>query len=217
MPKLLRKNLWKRMIEMMVLAVVMALVWVAAGQILGSGKNGLYYNTAVMCNPFVHFVYSNHPLVMNDYFYIAPYSCEQRKNIFKKYFCRQFLWGCIFTAAWNILFYSIIVETGGEIHPVKAVYVLIIQFCLLYEMIFVEYYRPRLVFVAVVFVSLIIGVGIMTAVLKNPTMSLADCIGMAVLGVICASSVIALRFKYFERMIDYHSKYETSRNAIRGL
>ena len=217
MPKLLRKKLWKRMTEMVVLAVVMALAWVVADQIFGSGKNGLYYTTAVMCNPFVHFVYSNHPLVMNDYVYIAPYSYEQRKNIFKKYFYWQFLWGCVFTTAWNILFFSIIMETGGAIHPVKAIFVLIIQFCLLYEMIYVEYYRSRLLFVVVVFVSLIIGVGIMTAVLKNPKMSLADYIGMTVLGVICAGSVIALRLKYFERMIDCHSKYETSRNAIRGL
>ena len=221
MPKLLQKSLWKYLTNMTIGIVGMILVWFLLDRIIGGDDMNVFLHVplGLMCVPFMQFIYSSsgNLLVMNDYFYIAPYSCEQRKTLFKKYFGRQFLSGCALAVAWYIFAYLYTVAAGESIHPAKIVFAVIVQSCVYYQILFLGYYRPRLLLMIVALTTFLIGGGILMGIMEDPTMSLADYIMMAVLGVICAAAVLVLRLKYYEQMIDCNSCYEASRKAGRGF
>lgn len=201
--------------------VGMILVWILIDWIIGGDDINIFLHAplGLMCVPFAQFIYSSsgNLLVMNDYFYIAPYSCDQRKALIGKYFRRQFLSGCALVIAWYIIAYFYTVATGEAIHPAKIVFAMIVQCCVYYQMLFLGYYRPRLLLMIVAFTTFLIGGGILTGIMEDPTMSLADYILMAVLGVICAAELLVLRLKYYEQMINCNSCYEASRKAGRGF
>lgn len=218
MPKLLQKSLWKYLINMTIGIVGMILVWILLDWIIGRDDINIFLHVplGLMCVPFMQFIYSSGNLpVMNDYFYIAPYSCEQRKALVEKYFGRQFLLGCALAIAWYIFTYLYTVAAGESIHPAKVVFAMIVQCCVYYQMLFLGYYRPRLLLMIAALITFLIGGGILTGIMEDPTMSLADYIMMAILGVICAAEVLVLRLKYYEQMIDSNSCYEASRKADR--
>ena len=217
MPKLLRKSLWKYLINMTIGTVGMILVCILLDWIIGRDGINIFLNT-LMCVPFIQFIYSSsgNLMVMDDHFYIAPYSCEQRKALFKKYFERQFLSGCALAASWYIFAYLYTVAAGESVHPAKIVFAVTVQGCVYYQILFLGYYRPHLLLI-VALAPLLIGDGILTGIMGDPTMSLADYIMMAVLGVIYAAAVLVLRLKYYEQMIDGNSCYEASRKADHGF
>ena len=221
MPKLLQKSLWKYTISMTIGIVGMILVWILLDWIIGRDDINIFLHVplGLMCVSFVQFIYSSsgNLLVMNDYFYIAPYSCEQRKALIEKYFGRQFLSGCVLVIAWYIFTYLYTVAVGESIHPAKVVFAMIVEGCVYYQILFLGYYRPRLLFLIVALTTFLIGDGILTGIMEDPTMPLADYIIMTVLGVICAVEVLVLRLKYYEQMIDCNSCYEASRKASRGF
>ena len=203
--------------------VGMILVWILLDWIIGRDDINIFLHVplGLMCVPFalVQFIYgsSGNLLVMNDYFYIAPYSCEQRKDLIKKYFVRQFLSGCALAVAWYVFTYLYTVAAGESIHPAKIVFAVIMQCCVYYQMLFLGYYRPRVLFLIVALTTFLIGGCVLTGIMEDPTMSLVDYILMAILGVICVAEVLVLRLKYYEQMIECNSCYEASRKAGRGF
>lgn len=222
MPKLLQKSLWKYLISMTAGIVTMMLAWLLLEWLIDKDSNVfasvLRSPFGLMGVPFAQFIYSssgNLP-VMDDYFYVAPYSNGQRKVLLKKYFRCQFLSGCAFGAAWHIFMYCF-TASGAYMHPAKVMFGMIVQGCVYYQILFLGYYRPRLMPVLAAITTFLMSGGILAGIMKDPTMSPADCIVMAVLGVICAAAVLVLRFKYYEQMIDCNSRYEASRNAGRGF
>ena len=99
----------------------------------------------------------------------------------------------------------------------KVVFAMIVEGYVYYQILFLGYYRPRLLLMIVALTTSLIGGGILTGIMEDPTMPLADYIIITVLGVICAVEVLVLRLKYYEQMIDCNSCYETSRKASRGF
>ncbi|MCM1037930.1 MAG: hypothetical protein NC434_01300 [Ruminococcus sp.] len=199
--------------------VGMILVWLLLDWIISRDDSTIYVPFGFMCVPFMQFIYSSsgNLLVMDDYFYIAPYSRKQRKALFEKYFRRQFLSGCALATAWYFCTYLYTAAAGASIHPAKIIFAMTVQCCVYYQMLFLGYYRPRLLTTIVALTTFLIGGGILTGMMEDPAMTLADYIMMAVLGVICAAAALVLRLKYYEQMIDCHSCYESSRKADRGF
>ena len=223
MPKLLQKNLWKYSINMAVGVMTAMLILFLLEWLIDRDSNEItnlfWVPLGFMYVPFVQFIIyssSGNLLVIDDYFYIAPYSNGQRKALLKKYFRRQFLSGCVFGAAWYIFVYCF-TAVGAYMHPAKVMFGMIVQGCVYYQILFLGYYRPRLLLMLVALTTFLMGGGILTGIMKDPTMSLADYILMTVLGVICAAAVLVLRLKYYEQMIDCNSCYEASRKSGRGF
>ena len=219
MPKLLQRNLWKWMINMIVIAVafevILAMFYLVIGQ---EQENNIFFGyPGVMLIPYIYFLYGQNIPFMNENFYIAPYCYEERKAILKKYFRLHLLSIYTLTLIWYLLACCFTAAMGFSFHPLKIVYALIVQLCLIYDIHFINYYRPRLRFAILTVCSLFLGGGIMTGMLKDWSPSLGDYIIMAVIGTICVIPAIVLRVKYFEKMIDCHSSYEKSRQIAHGL
>ena len=220
MPKLLQKSLWEWTFKVTMFAIIMASVWFVISQfIVTSFTNELYFSLAgSICIPYALFIFSNSSLpVVNEYIYIAPFSCRQRKNLLRTYFWRQCLLGCILSLSWSIFIGYIV--PGSELfpHPAKAAFVAMTQFCLIFELLFISYYRPRLRLSVVVLILLTLGSALQSTSLKEPAMSVSDYIVMIILGSVHAATVLVIRIKYFDKMLTSHSRYETSRNLPRGF
>ena len=221
MPKLLQKNLWEWTFKVAMFAIIMASVWFVISQfIVTSFTYELYFSLAgAICIPYALFIFSNTSFpVVNEYIYIAPFSCKQRKNLLRTYFWRQCLHGCILSLLWSI-FVGYIISGRPEIilHPAKAAFVIMTQFCLIFELLFINYYRPRLWLSVVVMIVLTLGSALPSTSLKEPAMSGSDYVVMMILGVVHTVMVLVIRIKYFDKMLICHSRYETSRNLPRGF
>lgn len=223
MPKLLQRNLWKYLINMAAAIAALTLVSFLLAWFTDRDSNEvtdlLSFPLGFMCVPFVQSIIYNgsgNLFVLDDYFYVAPYSDRLRKALLKKYFRRQFLSGCALGAVWYIFMYCF-TAAGACMHPAKVMFGMIVQGCVYYQILFAGYYRPHLLLMVVALVTFLLGGGILTGIMIDPILSLADYIVMAVLGVICAAAVLVLRFKYYEQMIDLNSRYEAGRSAGRGF
>ena len=219
MPKLLQKSLWEWTFKVAMFAIIMASVWFVISQFIASFTYELYFSLAgAICIPYALFIFSNSSFpVVNEYIYIVPFSCRQRKNLLRIYFWRQCLLGCILSLSWNIFIGYLVPNSELYPHPAKAVIVIMTQFCLIFELLFISYYRPRLRLSVVVMVLLTIGSALQSTSLKEPAMSVSDYIVMIILGSIHAVTFLVIRIKYFDKMLDCHSRYETSRNIPRGF
>lgn len=219
MPKLLQKSLWEWTFKVAMFAIIMASVWFVISQFIESFTYELYFSLAgAICIPYALFIFSNSSLpVVNEYIYIAPFSCRQRKNLLRTYFWRQCLLGCILSLSWSIFIGYIV--PGSELfpHPAKAAFVAMTQFCLIFELLFISYYRPRLRLSVMVLILLTMGSPLQSTSLKEPAMSVSDYIVMIILGSVHAATVLVIRIKYFDKMLTSHSRYETSRNIPRGF
>ena len=221
MPKLLQKSLWEWTFKVAMFAIIMASVWFVIDWFIGiSAVNELFFSLAgAICIPYALFIFSNTSIpVVNEYIYIAPFSCGQRKNLLRTYFWRQFLHGCILSLLWNI-FIRYIASGRPELtlHPGKAAFMVMTQFCMIFELLFIHYYRPSMLLPVVVLILLLISDAIPLALLEEPVMSGTDYAVMIILGVIHTVMVLVIRIKYFDRMLDCHSLYESSRNIPRGF
>lgn len=221
MPKLLQKSLWEWTFKVAMFAIIMASVWFVIDWLIGiSAVNELFFSLAgAICIPYALFIFSNTSIpVVNEYIYIAPFSCGQRKNLLRTYFWRQFLHGCILSLLWNI-FIRYIASGRPELtlHPGKATFMVMTQFCMIFELLFINYYRPSMLFPVVVLILLLISDAIPLALLEEPVMSGTDYAVMMILGVIHTVMVLVIRMKYFDRMLTCHSRYETSRNIPHGF
>ena len=214
MPKLLQKNLWRYLINMAVAIAALTFVSFLLAWFTDRDSNEvvnfLSFPLGPMCVPFVQSIIcsgNGSLLAMEDYIYVAPYSNEQRKTLLKKYFRLQFLSGCVLGAVWYIFMYCF-TSAGACMHPAKVVFGMIVQGCVYYQILFAGYYRPHLLLMVVALAAFLLDGGILTGIMIDPELSLADCIIMAVLGVISMAAVLVLRFKYYEQMIDFNSRYE---------
>lgn len=223
MPKLLRKSLLKYLVSMTAGIAIMMLTWFLLEWLIDKDANAvtsvLSFPLGLMCVPFAQSIIYNSSgnlFVMDDYFYVAPYSNEQRKNLLKKYFRHQFLSGCVLGAAWYICMFCF-TASGAYMHPAKVMFGMVVQGCVYYQILFAGYYRPHLMLMIMALTTFLLGGCILAGIIKDPTLSLTDCIVMAVLGVICVAAVLVIRFKYYEQMIDCYSRYEASRKAGRGF
>lgn len=201
-------------------AIIMASTYFVIDWFIGiSAAHELYFSLAgAICIPYALFIFSNSSFsVVNEYIYIAPFSCGQRKNLLRTYFWRQYLLGCVLALLWNIFIGYIVPGQELTLHPAKVTFMAMTQFCMIFELLFNNYYRPRLLLLVVVLILLLIGDAISLALLESPTMSGSDYIVMIILGLVHAVTVLVIRIKYFDRMLDCHSRYETSRNIPRGF
>ena len=220
MPKLLQKSLWKWTLDVAAFAIFMAITWFSVDWFAEkSDAHELFFSlSGAMCIPYALFITNNVSFpAANKYIYIAPFSCGQRKNLLRTYFWRQCLHGCILSLLWSIFVGYIVSEPELTLHPGKMVFMVMTQFCTIFELLFNHYYRPRMLLLVVVLVLLLIGDAIPLALLESPTMSWADYAAMIILGSFHAATVLVIRIKYFDKMLDCHSRYETSRNIPRGL
>lgn len=223
MPKLLQISIWKKTLEIVRLFVIMMITMAVVSLLLtlfSDGELSTPYHSflGVASIPFLYYANSSRLPAISEYFYIAPYSRGQRKALIKKYFKQQYLVGCAFAVVWSVFVYCFAMVQGISLHPVKAAFGLAVQFCILYEILFLSYYRPRILFLVIEVVSLFIGGGL-TAMISftDQALSLADGIIMTALGILYAVPVIVLKCKHFEQLIDCYSRYEASRKVPRGF
>lgn len=221
MPKLLQKSLWKWTLDVATFAIFMAITWFSVDWFVGiSAAHELFSSLAgAMCIPYALLIANSVSFpAANEYIYIAPFSCGQRKNLLRTYFWHQCLHGCILSLLWSI-FVGYIISGRPEItlHPGKLAFMVMMQFCMIFELLFINYYRPHMLLLVVVLILLLIGDAIPLALLNSPAMSVSDYIVMIILGSFHAATVLVIRMKYFDKMLDCHSRYETSRNIPRGF
>lgn len=224
MPKLLRKNLWNWVFKMTITSAVCGIsvvlvIWFMHWLLEVERDTQPHFNyIGVMCIPYVNFIFANNSLpIMDEHFYLAPHSSVQRKNLFKKFFRMQYFASCLVAVVWSVFVLCYAAVAGMSFHPVKAAFWLAVQLCILYEVLFLGYYLPHFMYAVMAVTSLIVGGAIVCAILDDPALSFVDSILMAVIGASCIVSVLVLCIKHFDKLLDCHSEYETSRKVQRGF
>ena len=224
MPKLLRKNIWKSMVNIILLWLLVYIVMAAVKVFMGE------YSDQYMQEDFflsvqdnigflvIIVLYSSSALVgpaLPDYIFIAPFSLEDRKDMIKKFFITNML---VEFLCLSILFsVSDLIRFIRYHNPqilVACLIQVIVLFGIIYILSYLKYFRECNVAseIWVIIVSTL-WEGILTGVLEEKSKFVLQekmlLLLMVISVILTVILVVYYYVRHFKAMVDYYSDYES--------
>lgn len=219
MPKLLRKNIWKSIIELILLCLLAYIITGFAKIFIGEYnqkdfflivQEGYVFLMVIIMYSYSAFVGQTLP----DYIFIAPFSLEDRKYLIKKLFTVNILTNFLCPSIFFIVpvFINFFRYRNSQILA-GCLFQEIILFGIVYAFSYLKYFRERnvagelgIIAVSTIWESILAGIiEEMGEFVLQENMLLKFIIIAVILNIFL---IVYYHIKHFKAMVDYYAEYE---------
>lgn len=215
MPKLLRKSIWKSMVELSLLCLLFYAVMAFVGTLVGGYHQvGFFLDLIIV---IVMYSFSESGSALPDYIFIAPFSFEDRKNLMRKFFIANMLMKflCLSTLSFVSSFIEVVRFHNLQILASSFLQIIILS-GIVYVLSYVKYFRECSVVgqIGVIVVSTL-WEGVFAGFLDAKdgfALSEKMFLVFVVIAVILTAFLIGYyHVRHFEAMVNYYADYKENR------